>query len=94
MKNMSLEKTRMPEQAPNIRNANFGEVALGYTEEQAAEEANRCLGCKNQPCVAGCPVNVRIPEFIGKIAEGDFLGAYDTIRETNALPADEPEVTA
>ena len=87
MKNMSLEKTKMPEQVPDIRSANFGEVALGYTHEQALEEANRCLGCKNQPCVAGCPVNVRIPEFIGKIAEGDFMGAYDAIRETNALPA-------
>ncbi len=87
MKNMSLEKTKMPEQAPEIRNRNFTEVALGYTSEQAVEEAARCLGCKNQPCVAGCPVNVRIPEFIGKIADGDFTGAYDSIRETNALPA-------
>ncbi len=87
MKNMSLNKTKMPEQAPNIRSRNFEEVALGYTEEQAVEEAQRCLGCKNQPCVAGCPVNVRIPEFIAKLADGDFMGAYDAIRETNALPA-------
>ncbi len=87
MRNMSLEKTKMPEQAPDIRNRNFGEVALGYTDEQAVEEAARCLGCKNRPCVAGCPVNVQIPEFIGKIADGDFMGAYNAIRETNALPA-------
>lgn len=87
MKNMSLEKTKMPEQEPNIRNANFGEVALGYTDAQAKDEAARCLNCKTKPCVEGCPVNVRIPEFIEKIAEGEFMAAYDTIRETNALPA-------
>ena len=58
-KNMGLEKTKMPEQAPDIRNKNFEEVALGYTAEMAVEEANRCLGCKNMPCVSGCPVNVR-----------------------------------
>lgn len=87
MPNMSLEKVKMPEQAPNIRNRNFEEVAQGYTAEMAVEEAQRCLGCKHRPCVAGCPVNVQIPEFIGKIAAGDFEGGYQTIRETNALPA-------
>ncbi|MBQ1251838.1 MAG: NADPH-dependent glutamate synthase [Firmicutes bacterium] len=85
--NKSLEKVKMPEQAPDIRNKNFGEVALGYTAEMAMEEAARCMGCKKQPCVSGCPVNVRIPEFIAKVKEGEFLEAYDIIRDTNALPA-------
>ena len=66
-KNMSLEKTKMPEQAPDVRNKNFEEVALGYTAEMAVEEANRCLGCKNMPCVIGCPVNVQIPQFIAPL---------------------------
>ena len=87
MPNMSPKKVRMPEQDPNIRNKNFDEVALGYTPEMAAEEARRCLGCKHRPCVAGCPVNVRIPEFIGLIAEGKFEEGYQAIRETNSLPA-------
>ncbi len=87
MANMSLIKTPMPEQAPDIRNKNFQEVSLGYTPEMAIEEANRCLNCKNMPCVAGCPVNVQIPDFIKKIADGDFEGAYLKISETNALPA-------
>ncbi len=87
MADMSPIKTPMPEQAPNIRNKNFEEVSLGYTPEMAVAEANRCLGCKNMPCVAGCPVNVQIPDFIKKIAEGDFEGAYLKISETNALPA-------
>ena len=65
----------MPSQDPNVRNKNFDEVALGYTEEMAVEEAGRCLNCKNKPCVAGCPVNVRIPEFIEKVAERDFAAA-------------------
>ena len=64
MPNMTKQKTPMPEQQPDIRNQNFKEVALGYTEEMAIEEAKRCLHCKNKPCVSGCPVNVRIPEFI------------------------------
>ena len=85
--NMSLEKVKMPEQEPQIRNRNFEEVALGYTEEMAIEEAKRCLQCKHRPCVAGCPVNVKIPDFIGLIAEGKFEEAYQCIRETNALPA-------
>ncbi|MEG2858217.1 MAG: FAD-dependent oxidoreductase, partial [Clostridia bacterium] len=77
----------MPEQDPNIRNKNFDEVSLGYTEEQAMEEASRCIGCKNRPCVSGCPVGVPIPEFIAKIAAGDFRAAINIIKETNALPA-------
>lgn len=87
MPNMSLNKQKMPEQDPNIRNKNFLEVALGYTEEMAKEEAQRCLQCKNKPCVAGCPVNVQIPEFIKLVAEGKFEEAYEKIRETNSLPA-------
>ena len=77
----------MPEQDPNIRNKNFEEVSLGYTAEMAIEEANRCLGCKHEPCVTACPVNVKIPEFISLISEGDFEGAYEKIAETNSLPA-------
>ncbi|GAA6514039.1 NADPH-dependent glutamate synthase [Merdimmobilis hominis] len=87
MPNMILTKTPMPEQDPNVRNKNFLEVTLGYTEEMAIEEAKRCLNCKHKPCVAGCPVNVRIPEFIAKVAEGDFVGAYEIIKTTNCLPA-------
>lgn len=87
MANMSLEKTPMPEQAPDIRNKNFLEVAEGYTEEMAKNEASRCLNCKNKPCMSGCPVGVKIPEFISLVAEGDFEGAYQKIKETNALPA-------
>ncbi len=87
MANMSLTKVKMPEQDPNVRNKNFEEVALGYTAEMAVEEATRCLGCKHKPCVSGCPVNVKIPEFIKLVAEGDFKGAYNKITETNALPA-------
>ena len=77
----------MPEQDPNVRNKNFLEVAEGYTEEMAKEEATRCLNCKNKPCVNGCPVNVRIPEFIAKVAEGEFEEAYKVITSTNGLPA-------
>ena len=87
MANMSPTRVPMPEQDPNVRNKNFEEVSLGYTEEQAIEEANRCLECKNRPCVSGCPVGVPIPEFIAKIKVGDFQGAYDIIKSTNALPA-------
>lgn len=86
-RNMDLNKTKMPEQDAMERAANFGEVTLGYTEELAKNEAARCLQCKNKPCVAGCPVNVQIPEFIKLISEGDNIGAYDKIRETNGLPA-------
>ena len=87
MANMTLVKTPMPEQDPQVRARNFKEVALGYTAEMAIEEANRCLGCKNPKCVEGCPVNVRIPEFIKKVQEGDFKAAYEIITSTNALPA-------
>ena len=87
MANMTLTKTPMPEQDPKVRARNFKEVALGYTEEMAKEEAGRCLNCKNPKCVEGCPVNVRIPEFIKKVAEGDFKAAYEIITSTNALPA-------
>jgi glutamate synthase (NADPH), homotetrameric len=87
MPNMSLNKQKMPEQDPNVRNKNFLEVALGYTKEMAVDEAQRCLQCKNKPCVSGCPVNVQIPEFIKLVAEGKFEEAYEKIRETNSLPA-------
>ena len=87
MPNMSLTKVPMPEQDPNVRNKNFLEVAMGYTEEMAIEEASRCLNCKNKPCVSGCPVNVRIPEFVAKVAEGKFEEAYEIITSTNSLPA-------
>ena len=87
MANMTLVKTPMPEQDPKVRARNFKEVALGYTEEMAREEAGRCLNCKKPKCVEGCPVNVRIPEFIAKVAEGDFKAAYEIITSTNALPA-------
>ncbi len=87
MPNMSLAKVKMPEQEPDIRNKNFKEVALGYDENMAIEEAQRCLNCKHKPCVSGCPVNVKIPEFIQLVAEGKFEDAYNKIRETNSLPA-------
>ena len=87
MANMSLVKTPMPEQDPKVRARNFKEVSLGYTAEMAIEEAGRCLRCKKPKCVEGCPVNVRIPEFIGKVADGDFAAAYEIITSTNALPA-------
>lgn len=87
MPDMSLEKTKMPEQDPKVRSGNFSEVALGYTEEMARKESQRCLQCKHKPCVAGCPVNVQIPEFIKLIGEGDYEGAYEKLRETNSLPA-------
>ena len=87
MPNMTKQKTPMPEQQPDIRNQNFKEVALGYTEEMAIEEAKRCLHCKNKPCVSGCPVNVRIPEFIQCVSDGEFEKAYDIIKSTNSLPA-------
>ena len=86
-KNMSMTKVAMPEQEPNVRNKNFSEVALGYTKEMAMEEAGRCLNCKHKPCVTGCPVNVPIPGFIEKVAEGDFDAAYEIITSENALPA-------
>ena len=87
MPNMSLKKVAGPEQDPEVRNKNFYEVALGYTDEMAIEEAKRCLNCKNKPCIAGCPVNVKIPEFVSLIAAGEFEKACEKIRETNSLPA-------
>lgn len=87
MPNMSLKKNPMPEQEPLVRNKNFEEVSQGYTEQMAIDEAQRCLNCKNKPCISGCPVNVRIPEFILKIAESNFEEAYEIITSTNALPA-------
>lgn len=87
MANMSLTKNPMPEQDPVVRSGNFDEVALGYTPEMAVDEAKRCLNCKNMPCRSGCPVSVRIPEFIVKVAEGDFDTAYEIITSTNSLPA-------
>ena len=87
MANMQMTKTPMPEQDPNVRNHNFKEVTLGYTPEMAMEEAKRCLHCKKPLCVGGCPVNIQIPDFIAKVAEGDFAAAYEIITSTNALPA-------
>ena len=87
MANMSLTKNPMPSQDPNVRNKNFEEVALGYTKEQALDEAQRCLNCKNKPCMTGCPVMVHIPEFIQEVAKGDFEAAYQIIAATSALPA-------
>ncbi len=87
MPNMSLNKTKMPEQDALERSKNFSEVSLGYTEDMAVNEAQRCLQCKNRPCVTGCPVNVQIPDFIKLISEGDFEGSYEKIKETNNLPA-------
>ena len=85
--NMSLQRNAMPTQDAEVRAHNFDEVALGYTEEMAIDEAMRCLNCKNMPCVNGCPVKIRIPEFISKIKEGDFEGAYQIISTSSSLPA-------
>ncbi len=85
--NMSNKKNEMPTQEPLARAKNFDEVALGYDDKTAIDEALRCLGCKNMPCVSGCPVNIRIPEFISKVKEGDFEAAYRVISETSSLPA-------
>ena len=87
MPNMRPDKVGMPVQDPNVRNKNFDEVALGYTEEMAVEEATRCINCKNKPCMGGCPVRVRIPEFIEKVANKEFEEAYKIITTTNGLPA-------
>ncbi len=87
MANMSLKKNPMPHQDPKVRARNFEEVALGYTAEQAIDEAQRCLGCKNRSCVAGCPVRIAIPEFLALVAQGDFEGAYEIIAKQSSLPA-------
>lgn len=84
---LAIPLQEMPTGEPSKRAREMGEVALGYTKEQAIVEAQRCLQCKNQPCINGCPVNVPIPQFIAKIQEGDFKGAVDTIKQTNLLPA-------
>ncbi len=87
MPNMSKVKVPIPEQDPKVRARNFEEVTLGYTPEMAIEEAQRCLNCKHKPCVSGCPVGVRIPEFIAETAKGNFEEAYKIITMTNGLPA-------
>ena len=87
MANMRMDKNPMPEQEPLVRNKNFEEVAQGYTAEMAIDEAKRCLNCKNAKCMSGCPVAVRIPEFIAQVAEGNFDEAYKIITSTNSLPA-------
>ena len=87
MANMQMNKTPMPEQDPVVRSGNFKEVALGYTAEQAVNEAKRCINCKNPACVSGCPVGIPIPQFLAKVAEEDFAGAYEILSNANALPA-------
>ena len=87
MANMNPKRNEMPTQSPKERAHNFLEVALGYDEDTALDEALRCLNCKNAPCVSGCPVNIRIPEFIAKIRECDFEGAYEIISQSSSLPA-------
>lgn len=85
--NMKMNKNEMPVQKPEERAHNFKEVSLGYDEATAIDEAMRCLHCVNMPCVGGCPVKIHIPEFIAKIKEGDFEGAYQVISQTSTLPA-------
>ncbi len=85
--NMNPKKNEMPVQDPGLRAHNFDEVALGYDEATAIDEAKRCLNCKNMPCVSGCPVKIHIPAFIAKVAEGDFDGAYEIITHSSSLPA-------
>ena len=87
MANMANEKVKMPVQDGIVRSGNFDEVALGYDEAMAVEEATRCLNCVNRPCVSGCPVKVKIPDFIAEVAKGDFKKAYEVIHETSSLPA-------
>lgn len=87
MANMSKEKNKMPEQDPKLRASNFDEVALGYTPDLAVDEAERCLMCKNKPCIAGCPVLIDIPGFIKKVQDSDFEAAYKVIARTSSLPA-------
>ena len=87
MPNMSPTKTPMPKQPVEVRVHNFEEVELGYTEELATLEAQRCLHCKTPQCVQGCPVNNRIPDFIEKLKQHDIEGAYDIVSINSALPA-------
>lgn len=85
--NMSLKKNEMPAQEAEVRNKNFLEVTLGYSKEQAVDEAKRCLNCKNKPCVNGCPVQIDIPAFVSEVAEGNFEEAYKVITRASSLPA-------
>lgn len=87
MINNVRERNPMPEQAREVRCTNFNEVALGYTEADAIREAMRCLNCRKKPCVAGCPIHQQIPEFIARVAEGDFEGAYDIITVRSTMPS-------
>lgn len=87
MPNMRPDKNPMPSQAPDVRNKNFLEVALGYDAETAIDEAKRCLHCKNKPCTSGCPVQIDIPSFIAEVAEGNFEQAYQIIAKSSSLPA-------
>ena len=87
MINLVRGKQPMPEQEANVRNQNFEEVSSGYTEDMAIREAMRCVNCRKGTCMTGCPVNVRIPDFIAKVAIGEFEEAYQIISETSSLPA-------
>ena len=87
MPNMSLQKNPMPSQEPDVRRRNFDEVALGYTEAQAQDEAQRCLNCKHRPCTQGCPVHIDIPDFIAEVAKGDYEAAYQILTKQSSLPA-------
>ena len=87
MPNMTPHKHPMPTQEPEVRAKNFNEVATGYTEDMAVEEANRCLHCKVASCIEGCPVHVNIPEFIAKVKEKDYEAAYQIISKSSSLPA-------
>lgn len=87
MPNMTPKKTPMPSQEASVRRNNFDEVALGYTAQMAVQEAERCLNCKNSPCVSGCPVGIQIPVFISQVRDGDFEGAYRTISMSSSLPS-------
>ena len=87
MANMSPKKNPMPSQEASVRSRNFKEVALGYTEEMAIDEAQRCLNCKHKPCVNGCPVSIDIPRFIAEVANKNYEGAYDIISQSSSLPA-------
>ena len=82
-----LKANEMPHQEPLVRNKNFLEVATGYDAQTAMDEALRCLHCKHKPCISGCPVQIHIPDFIAKVAEGDFEAAYQIISESSSLPA-------
>ena len=82
-----LNRVPVREQEPKVRATNFDEVCLGYNKDEAVEEAQRCLGCKNAKCITGCPVNINIPAFIAQVKEGNFEEAYKIIGESSALPA-------